>query len=98
MKVKATYRLTFEVTREVEVDDADFEVWKSGRMWSLAEHDRSLALASYLDQADDELTAEVFEDWRADRPLPSDFEFQEYDVVDVELEPQDLKPGASENG
>lgn len=87
MKVKATYRHVFEVTREVEVDEADFEAWLSGRMWSRAEHDRSLAIAAYLDEADAESTSEVFKDWRFDRPLPADFELQYSEVMDI-IEPE----------
>lgn len=83
MKVKATYRIMFEVTRETEIDDDSYA--------ALQEHERirdrdvsperlmPLWLESRLYEAD----AEVFHDWRTDKPLPADFEFQYAEVTEA---------------
>ena len=81
MKAKATYVHTFEVTREVEVDEADFRAWADKR-WGGA-YDDDLALSCWVDMQDTEFHAEVFSDWRTFSPLPSDFEYQGHDVTDV---------------
>lgn len=83
MKVKATYRLVFEVTRETEIDDESYA--------ALVEHERirdrdtsderlmPMWLESHLYEED----AEVFRDWRTSKPLPADFEFQYADVTEA---------------
>jgi hypothetical protein len=83
MKVKATYQIVFEVTRETEIDDE--------RYAALEEHERRrdrdvsperlmpLWLESNLYEED----AKVFRDWRADKPLPADFEFQYAEVTEA---------------
>lgn len=83
MKVRATYRHVFNVTREVEVDEVEFKKWADERY--LGGYDFELAMACWLDAQDDEFTSEVFSDWRVDRPLPADFELQFSDVEDVAL-------------
>lgn len=83
MKVKATYRIVFEVTRETEIDDGSYA--------ALVEHERirdrdtsderlmPLWLESNLYEED----AQVFRDWRTDKPLPRDFEFQYAEVTEA---------------
>lgn len=84
MRVKATYQLVFEVTREVEIDDDSYE--------ALREHERirdrdvsperlmPLWLESNLYESD----GEVFDDWRTSKPLLADFEFQYAEVTAAE--------------
>ena len=81
MKVQATYRHTFEVTREVEIDEADFRAWANRRYGE--GYDTELAMACWIDAQDTEFHAEVFSEWRTNAPLPSDFEYQGHDVTDV---------------
>lgn len=83
MKVKATYQIVFEVTRETEIDDDSYA--------ALREHERIrdrdvspdrlmlLELNSNLYESD----AQVFRDWRASEPLPADFEFQYAEATEV---------------
>lgn len=83
MKVNATYRLVFEVTRETEIDDEDYA--------TLREHERirdrdtsdERLMPLWLEDHLYELDAEVFHDWRTDQPLPSDFEFQYAEVTEA---------------
>lgn len=81
MKVKATYRHVFNVTREVEIDPEEFEEWASKRYGD--GYDAELAIAVWLDEMDTEFHASTFADWRTDKPLPSDFELQYSEVEDV---------------
>ena len=81
MKVQATYVHTFEVTREIEVDEADFRAWADKRYGGA--YDDEFALAIWIDMQDTEFHAEVFSDWRATKPLPADFEYQGHVVSDV---------------
>ena len=87
MKVKATYRHVFEVTREVEIDEEDYARLRHHE--AIRDRDCSderlmtLLLESSLYEAD----AEVFRDWRTNEPLPSDFELQYSEVVAVTPEP-----------
>lgn len=84
MRVKATYQLVFEVTREVEIDDDSYE--------TLREHERirdrdvspERLMPLWLEANLYEEDAEVFRDWRTDKPLPADFEFQYAEVTDAE--------------
>lgn len=83
MKVKATYQIVFEVTRETEIDDDSYA--------ALVEHERirerdvsperlmPLWLECHLYESD----AEVFSDWRTDKPLPADFEFNYAEVTEA---------------
>ena len=82
MKVKAKWQHTFEVTREVEVDEESFTRWMNLRYGEGA--DRDLALAVWIGNFDSEDVGAVFPDWRTSEPLPSDFEFVGYDVIDAE--------------
>lgn len=81
MKVQATYQHTFEVTREVEVDSDDFEEWAADRY--TGDYDRDLALTVFIENQDDEFHSGAFPDWRTDKPLPRDFEFQSFEVTDA---------------
>lgn len=81
MKVQATYRHTFVVTREVEIDEADFRAWADKRYGE--GYDDDMAMAVWIDWQDTEFHAEVFSDWRTNKPLPADFEYQGHDVDDV---------------
>ena len=84
MRVNATYRIVHEVVREVDIDDDDYA--------ALQEHERirdrdvsperlmPLWLESNLYESDGEL----FDDWRMNKPLPADFEFQYVEVVTAE--------------
>ena len=88
MRVKATYRHVFEVTREVEIDDGDFAAWLTRE----AIHERSYsdeedALTIWLNAEETEFHAEVLSDWRTDKPLPSDFELQYSEVISADREP-----------
>lgn len=82
MKVKATFRHVFEVTREVEVDDEDYA--RLARYEKVRERDTSdeRLLPLWLDSQEAEYLAEVFADWRISAPLPSDFELQYTEVVE----------------
>lgn len=84
MRVKATFRHVFEVTREVEVDDEDFA--------RLCEHQRNrdrdtsdeYLIPLWLDSQEAEYLADVFPDWKTSAPLPSDFELQYTEVTEAE--------------
>lgn len=84
MRVKATYQLVFEVTRESEVDDEEYEELK--RHEAIRDRDDSdeRVLPMLLERHLYESDAEVFHDWRTDKPLPSDFEFQYAEVTSAE--------------
>lgn len=83
MKVQADYRIVFKATREVDIPEQQFEEWARDRYQP--GFDRELAIAAWIDNEGDELSSEVFSDWRSDKPLPSDFELQYTEVEDVEL-------------
>lgn len=87
MRLQATYEHTFKVTREVEIDDGGLADWrefvaKSGRVFA----DDLDAARAYLNSGDDgdEIVSATFPDWKTNDPLPSDFEFQYFEVIDVE--------------
>lgn len=83
MKVKATYQIVFEVTRETEIDDESYAALREHE--SIRDRDVSperlmpLWLESNLYEED----AKVFHDWRTDKPLPADFEFQYAEVSEA---------------
>lgn len=83
MKAKATYQIVFEVTREVEIDDDSYETLRQHEL--IRDRDTSderlmpIWLESHLYEED----AEVFRDWRTDKPLPRDFEFQYAEVTEA---------------
>lgn len=83
MKVQATWNHTFAVTREVEIDEAEFSQWARERYGET--FDQELAIAAWIEQQETEWTAEVFSDWRTSEPLPRDFELLYSDVLDVEI-------------
>ena len=83
MKVNATYRHVFNVTREVEIDEEDFLQWAQDRYGEM--YDTELAIAAWLDGMDTEFHGEVFHDWRTTAPLPNDFELQYSEVEDVTI-------------
>lgn len=87
MKVQAKWNHVFAVTREVEVDEADFQQWAADRYGE--KYDRELAIAAWIEQQDTEFIAEVFSDWRTNEPLPSDFELLYSDVMDVTADRED---------
>ena len=74
VKVRAQFRMVFSVTREVEVDEQDFDGWALRRYGE--GFDRELALTVWIDDLDTDSMAEVFSDFRTNEPLPADFEFQ----------------------
>ena len=83
MKVKATYRIVFEVTRETEIDDESYA--------ALVEHERirdrdtspERLMPMWLESNLYEEDAAAFRDWRSDKPLPRDFEFQYAEVTEA---------------
>lgn len=83
MRVKATYQIVFEVTRETEIDDDSYAALEENER--IRDQDVSpdrlilLELNSNLYEED----AEVFRDWRTDQPLPADVEFQYAEVTEV---------------
>ncbi len=86
MKVNAQYRHVFDVTRAVEIDREAFDAWVQreldrGNVYASAEE----SIEAYLNLEDTEFHAEVFSDWRTSEPLPSDFELQWSDVIEVTL-------------
>ena len=87
MKVQATYRHVFTVTREVEVDEVEFLQWAQDKYGD--EYDTELAIAAWIDDQDDEFHSEVFQDWRTNKPgtvLLTDLHGSEPDDVVFELE------------
>lgn len=88
MKVKATFRHVFEVTREVEIDDADFaRLYEHQRIRDRETSDEYL-IPLWLDSQEDEYLADVFSDWKTSAPLPSDFELQYTEVTEAERLPE----------
>ncbi len=87
MKVKATFRHVFEVTREVEIDDQEYADLVSHQ----ANRDRDTSddylLPVYLNTQEDEYLAKVFSDWRTSEPLPADFLLQYTEVTEAERVP-----------
>lgn len=83
MRVKAKWHHVIEVSREVEVDEADFREWALARYGE--GYDTDLALACWIDDPDNEYLGSTFRDWRTSEALPSDFEFAYSDVIDAEL-------------
>jgi hypothetical protein len=92
MRVKATFRHVFEVTREVEIDDreyADLVRYQANR-----ERDTSdeYLIPLHLNAQEVEYLADVFADWKTSAPLPSDFELQYSEVTEAERMPQPTEP------
>lgn len=86
MRVKATYHLTIAVTRDVEIDDREFKDWREAAAANGEHHLKDdAAVLAFLNEADDELHSNVFHDWRLSSPMPSDFEFQHHDIIEVEM-------------
>lgn len=92
MRVKATYRHVFNVTRDVEVPDDGFEEW--ARLHYGSGYDRELAIAAWLDDQETEFHSDVFHDWRINEPLPPDFELQYSEVEDVEIDRKPVDSGS----
>jgi hypothetical protein len=84
MKVKATFRHVFEVTREVEIDDEDFARLREHQAIRDLDTSDEYLIPIYIESQDTEFTAEVFSDWKTSAPLPSDFELQWTEVTDAE--------------
>lgn len=82
MKVNATWHHVIAVTREVDVDEEEFTHWRDNNYSTPVDND--LAIAVWIDEQGDEFGAQVFSDWRTSEPLPSDFELQYSEVIDVE--------------
>lgn len=76
MKFDVTYQIEFEVTRTVDIDEDDLEEF------ARRHNHTSLggAAEQWLRWQDTDSMAEVFDDWRSDKPLPDDFELQCVDV------------------
>lgn len=93
MKVKATYQLVFEVTREVEIDDDSYAALHKHE--SIRDRDVSpeRLMPLWLGSNLYEEGAEVFHDWRTDKPLPADFEFQYAEVTEAVPVPADVEVG-----
>ena len=92
MKVRATWSHTFEVTREVEIDEDEYRAWAEAhpggelRNWAYSD----MGLAVFLDHEDNaEVSSEVFADWRIDINLPNDFELVASEVTAVHMEDEE---------
>lgn len=92
MKVRATFQIVFNASREVEIDEDDFQQW-AGRRYG-ERYDRDLAMAAWIEAQDTEFVANVFGDWRTDSPLPRDFELQYVEAADVQSTPDPDDAGA----
>lgn len=84
MKVRAKWHHVIEVTREVEIDEAAFTMWRIANYGE--DSDVDLALAVWIDGQDTDFYSEVFKDWRTSDPLPDDFELAYSEVIDAEHE------------
>jgi len=84
VKIKATYQLVFEVTRETEIDDGELELLRHHEAIRDRDDSDERVLPILLERHLYESDAEVFHDWRTDKPLPSDFEFQYAEVTSAE--------------
>lgn len=89
MKVVATYRIVYEVAREAEIDDESYEQLRHHE--SIRDRDDSdeRLMPLWLQSNLYETNGEMFNDWRTDRPLPSDFELQYVEVTDAERKGDD---------
>lgn len=85
MKVRATYRLVFEVTRETEVDDDEYAALREHERIRDRDASSERVMPLLLERNLYGEGAEVFRDWRMDKPLPSDFEFQYVEVMEAAL-------------
>lgn len=92
MKVQAKFRMVFNVTREVEIDDEDFEAWALKHYGS--GFDPELAITVWIDDMDTDRIAEVFKDFRTNAPLPADFEFQYSECEDATVTERSSTPEA----
>lgn len=82
MKVKVDFIHAFHVTREVEIDEEEFDYWVS--MNNIGPIPRDEALTKYLNDLDSEDLAEIWSDWRLDKPLPNDFELWDSRATEAE--------------
>jgi hypothetical protein len=88
MNVKVKWHHVFAVSREIEIDEVAFTEWADSRYGE--GYDRDLAIAAWIEYLDLEVTADVFQDWRTNKPLPSDFDLQYSEVIDAEPETADV--------
>lgn len=88
MKVKATFRHVIEVTRDVVIDDEDYQRLVAHEEIRERDTTDERLLPIYLESLDTECMAEVFSDWKLSAPLPSDFELQYTEVTEAERVPE----------
>lgn len=92
MRVRATFRHVFEVTRDVEIDDEDFQRLYTHQHNRDRETSDEYLIPLYLDTQETEYLADVFPDWKMSAPLPSDFELQYTEVTEGERLPEPTDP------